>query len=50
MEKHILSILIVSLFAIVIFTIPYLFNFKISPMILFSSIVMISIYVVLSLE
>lgn len=50
MEKHILSVLIVSLFAITIFTIPYLLEIKISPMILFSSIVMISIYVVLSLE
>jgi len=50
MDKHILSILIVTLFAIVIFTIPYLFNFKISLMILFSSVVMVSIYVILSFE
>jgi Na+/H+ antiporter NhaD/arsenite permease-like protein len=50
MEKHILSVLIVTLFAIVIFTVPYLLEIKISPMILFSSIVMISIYVILSLE
>ena len=50
MNKHILSILIVSLFAIIIFTIPYFFGIKISPMILFSSIIMISIYVILSLE
>lgn len=50
MKKHILSILIVTLFTIVIFTVPYLLEIKISPMILFSSIVMISIYVILSLE
>ena len=50
MEKHILSILIVTLFAIIIFTIPYLLEIKISPMILFSSLVMISVYVILSLE
>ena len=50
MEKHILSILIVTLFAIIIFTIPYLLEIKISPMMLFSSLVMISVYVILSLE
>ena len=50
MEKHILSILIVTLFAIVIFTVPYLLEIKISPMILFSSVVMVSIYVILSFE
>src|SRR5215211_1920285 len=50
MEKHILSILIVTLFAIIIFTVPYLLGIKISPMILFSSVIMISIYVILSLE
>ena len=50
MKKHILSILIVTLFAIVIFIVPYLLEIKISPIILFSSIVMISIYVILSLE
>ena len=50
MEKHILSILIVSLFAIIIFIVPYLFELKISPFILFSSIVVVSIYVILSFE
>src|SRR5215207_5415097 len=50
MEKHIISILIVTLFAIIIFTVPYLLGIKISPMILFSSVIMISIYVILSLE
>ena len=50
MEKHILSILIVTLFAIIIFTVPYLFEIKISPLILFSSIVMVAIYVILSFE
>jgi Na+/H+ antiporter NhaD/arsenite permease-like protein len=50
MEKHILSILIVSLFAIIIFTVPYFFEIKLSPLILFSSIVMVSIYVILSFE
>jgi len=50
LEKHILSILIVSLFAIIIFIVPYLFEIKISPFILFSSIVMVSIYVILSFE
>jgi len=50
MEKHILSILIVTLFVIIIFTIPYLLEIKISPMILFSSLVMISVYIILSLE
>ena len=50
MEKHILSILIVSLFAIIIFIVPYLFEIKISPFILFSSIVVVSIYVILSFE
>ena len=50
MEKHILSILIVSLFAIIIFTVPYFFEIKLSPLLLFSSIVMVSIYVILSFE
>src|SRR5688572_27602318 len=50
MEKRFLSLLIVSLFAIVIFTVPYLLEIKISPMILFSSIVMVAIYVILSFE
>ena len=50
MEKHILSILIVSLFAIIIFIVPYLFEIKIAPFILFSSLVMVSIYVILSFE
>ena len=50
MEKHILSILIVSLFAIIIFIVPYLFELKISPFILFSSIVVVSVYVILSFE
>ena len=50
MEKHVLSILIVTSFAIVIFTVPYLLEIKISPMILFSSVVMVSIYVILSFE
>jgi Na+/H+ antiporter NhaD/arsenite permease-like protein len=50
LEKHILSILIVSLFAIIIFIVPYLFEIKIAPFILFSSIVMVSIYVILSFE
>ena len=50
LEKHILSILIVSLFASIIFIVPYLFEIKISPFILFSSIVMVSIYVILSFE
>jgi Na+/H+ antiporter NhaD/arsenite permease-like protein len=50
MEKHIISILIVSLFAIIIFIVSYLFEIKISSFILFSSIVMVSIYVILSFE
>src|SRR5918995_1268573 len=50
MKKHILSILIVSLFAIIIFTVPYFFEIKLSPLLLFSSIVMVSIYVILSFE
>src|SRR5918995_4679320 len=50
MDKHILSILIVSLFAIIIFTVPYFFEIKLSPLLLFSSIVMVSIYVILSFE
>ena len=50
MKKHFLSIFIISIFAIIIFIIPYFLEIKISSMILFSSIVMISIYVVLSLE
>ncbi|MGE0243627.1 MAG: SLC13 family permease [Nitrososphaeraceae archaeon] len=50
MEKHILSILIVFSFATLTFTIPYILDIKISPVILFSSIIMISIYVILSLE
>ena len=50
MEKYVLSILIVTSFAIVIFTVPYLLEIKISPMILFSSVVMVSIYVILSFE
>ena len=47
MQKHIISILIVTLFAIIIFTVPYLFEIKISSFILFSSIVMVAIYVIL---
>ena len=50
MQKHIISILIVTLFAIIIFTVPYLFEIKISSFILFSSIVMVAIYVILSFE
>jgi Na+/H+ antiporter NhaD/arsenite permease-like protein len=50
MEKHILSILIVTLFGIAIFMVSYFFEINISPFILFSSIVMVSIYVILSFE
>ena len=50
MEKHILSILIVTLFGITIFIVSNFFELKISPFILFSSIVMVSIYVILSFE
>src|SRR5215211_3920717 len=50
MQKHIISILIVTLFAIPIFSVPYFFEIKISPMILFSSVVVVSIYVILSFE
>ncbi len=50
MKKHIISILIVSLFAIITFMVSYLFEIKISPFILFSSIVMVTIYVILSFE
>ena len=50
LEKHVLSILIVSLFGITIFMVSYFFELKISPFILFSSIVMVSIYVILSFE
>ncbi len=50
MQKHIISILIVTLFSIIIFTVPYLFEIKISLLILFSSVVMVSIYVILSFE
>ena len=49
-EKHILSILIVTLFGITIFMVSNFFELKISPFILFSSIVMVSIYVILSFE
>jgi Na+/H+ antiporter NhaD/arsenite permease-like protein len=49
-KKHIISILIVTSFAILIFSVSYFFEIKISPMILFSSIVMVSIYVILSFE
>ena len=49
-KKHIISILIVASFAIIIFSVPYFFEIKISPMILFSSVVMVSIYVILSFE
>jgi Na+/H+ antiporter NhaD/arsenite permease-like protein len=50
LEKHILSILIVTLFGITIFMVSNFFELKISPFILFSSIVMVSIYVILSFE
>src|SRR5215212_630166 len=50
MEKHILSILIVTLFGIAIFMVSHFFEINISPFILFSSIVMVSIYVILSFE
>jgi Na+/H+ antiporter NhaD/arsenite permease-like protein len=50
MEKHILSILIVTLFGITIFMVSHFFEVNISPFILFSSIVMVSIYVILSFE
>jgi Na+/H+ antiporter NhaD/arsenite permease-like protein len=49
-KKYIISILIVTLFSIIIFTVPYLFEIKISLLILFSSVVMVSIYVILSFE
>ena len=49
-KKHIISILIVTSFAILIFSVSYFFEIKISPMILFSSVVMVSIYVILSFE
>jgi Na+/H+ antiporter NhaD/arsenite permease-like protein len=49
-KKHIISILIVASFAIIIFSVPYFFEIKISPTILFSSVVMVSIYVILSFE
>ena len=50
LEKHILSILIVTLFGITIFMVSHFFAINISPFILFSSIVMVSIYVILSFE
>ena len=50
MEKHILSILIVTLFGITIFMVSHFFAINISPFILFSSIVMVSIYVILSFD
>ena len=50
LEKHILSILIVTLFGITIFMVSHFFELKISPFILFSSVVMVSIYVILSFE
>jgi len=50
LEKHVLSILIVALFGITIFMVSNFFEIKISPFILFSSIVMVSIYVILSFE
>ncbi len=50
LEKHVLSILIVTLFGITIFMVSNFFELKISPFILFSSIVMVSIYVILSFE
>ena len=49
-EKYILSILIVTLFGITIFMVSHFFAINISPFILFSSIVMVSIYVILSFE
>ncbi len=50
LEKHILSILIVTLFGIAIFMVSHFFEINISYFILFSSIVMVSIYVLLSFE
>ena len=50
LEKHILSILIVTSFGITIFMVSHFFAINISPFILFSSIVMVSIYVILSFE
>ena len=50
MEKYILSILIVTLFGITIFMVSHFFAINISPFILFSSIVMVSIYVIISFE
>ena len=50
MEKHILSILIVTLFGITIYMVFYFFEINISPFILFSFIVMVSIYVIISFE
>jgi Na+/H+ antiporter NhaD/arsenite permease-like protein len=49
-KKYIISILIVISFAILIFSIPYFFELKIFPMILFSSVILVSIYVILSFE
>jgi Na+/H+ antiporter NhaD/arsenite permease-like protein len=50
LEKHILSILIVTLFGITIFMVSHFFALNISPFILFSSIVMVSIFVIISFE
>ena len=50
MEKHILSILIVTLFGITIFMASHFFEINISYFILFSSLVLVSIYVILSFD
>ena len=50
MDKHILSILIVTLFGITIFMVSHFFEINISYFILFSSLVLVSIYVILSFD
>jgi len=50
MDKHILSILIVTLFGITIFMVSHFFEINISYFVLFSSLVLVSIYVILSFD
>ena len=51
MNKKILAaVLIISIFSLVIFTVPVLLDKKVDPLLSISIVVMISIYLVLSLE
>lgn len=49
-RKHIIGLLSIAIYAILIFTIPPLFEKNISPILAISTLIMISVYILLALE